>query len=57
MHRRAGIERKLTSKVDQRILIWSSHVERRDEYRMARRVLMVEVSGERKRDRPRFGWV
>ena len=28
-----------------------------DEYRMARRVLMVEVSGGRVRGRPRLGWM
>ena len=26
-------------------------------YRMARRVLMAEISGERVLDRPRFGWM
>ena len=31
------------------------HVERMDEYRMARRVLMAEVSGGRVRGRPRLG--
>ena len=33
------------------------HVERMDEYRMARRVLMAEVSGKRVRGRPRFDWM
>ena len=33
------------------------HVERMDEYRMARRVLMAEVSGGRVRSRLRFGWM
>ena len=33
------------------------HVERIDEYRMARRVLMAEVSGGRVRGRPRLGWL
>ena len=42
---RAGIERELASKADQRVLRWFGHVERMDEYRMARRVLMAEVSG------------
>ena len=43
--RRAGIERELASRADQRVLRWFGHVERMDEYRMARRVLMAEVSG------------
>ena len=32
-------------------------MERIDEYHMARRVLMAEVSGGRVRRRPRFGWL
>ena len=47
VHRRAGIERELASKADQRVLRWFGHVERTDEYRVARRVLMAEVSGGR----------
>ena len=42
---RAGIERELASREDQRVLRWFGHVERMDEYRMARRVLMAEVTG------------
>ena len=49
VRRRAGIERELASSVYQRILRWFGHVERMDEYRMARRVLMAEVSGGRVR--------
>ena len=33
------------------------HVERMDEYRMARIVLMAEVSRGRVRGRPRLGWM
>ena len=40
----AGIERELASRADQRVLGWFGHVERMDEYRMAIRVLMAEVS-------------
>ena len=36
---------------------WFGHVKRMDEYRMARRVLMAEVSGGRERWRPRLGWM
>ena len=42
MRRRAGIERELVSRADQRVLRWSGHMERMDEYRMARMVLMAE---------------
>ena len=40
VHGRAGIERELASRADQRVLRWFGHVERMDEYRMA------EVSGD-----------
>ena len=36
-------------------MVWD--VERMDEYRVARRVLMAEVSGGRVRGRPRLGWM
>ena len=49
VRRRAGIERELASRADQRVLRWFGHVERTDEYRMARRVLMAEVSEGRVR--------
>ena len=47
--RRAGIERELASRADQRVLRWFGHVERMDDYRMAGRVLMAEVRGGRVR--------
>ena len=57
VRRRAGIERELASRADQRVLKWFGHVERMDEYRMARRVLMAEISGGRVRGRPWLGWM
>ena len=36
-------------------MVWA--VERMDDYRMARRVLMAEVSGGWVRGRPRLGWM
>ena len=54
---RTGIESELASRADQRVLRWFGHVERMDEYLMARRVLMAEVSGRRVRGRPRLGWM
>ena len=45
VHRRAGIEMELASRADQKVLRWFGHVERMDDYCMARRVLMAEVSG------------
>ena len=57
MRRRAGIERELVRRADQRVLRWFGHVQIMDEYRMARRVLMAEVSGGRVRGRKRLGWM
>ena len=57
VRRRAGIEVELASRADQRVLRWFGHVERMDEYRIARRVLMAEDSGGRVRGRPRLGWM
>ena len=44
--RRAGIERELASRTDQRVLRWFGHVERMD-----------EMDGGRVRGRPRLGWM
>ena len=56
VRRRAGIER-VASRADQGVLRWFGHVERMDEYRMARWLLMAEVSGGRVRGRQRLGWM
>ena len=55
VRRRAGIEMELASRAHQRVWRWFVHAERMDDYRMARRVLMAEVSGGRVRGRPRLG--
>ena len=47
----------VSGRADQRVLRWFGHVERMDAYRMARRVLMAEVSGGRVQGRPRLGWM
>ena len=57
VRRGARIERELASRADQRVLAWFGHVERMDEYRMARSLLMAEVSVGRVRGRPRLGWM
>ena len=54
VHRAAGIERGLASRADQRVLRWFGYV---DKHRMARRVMMAEVSGGRVRGRLRLGWI
>ena len=45
----------LASRADQRVSRWFGHVERMDEYRIARRVWMVEASRCFVRGRPRLG--
>ena len=57
VHRRAGIGRELASRVDQRVLRGFGHVERMDESRLARRVMMAEVNRGQVRGRQRFGWM
>ena len=57
VRRRAGIERELARRADHRVLRWFWHVERMDDWPMARRVLMDEVRGERVQGRPRLGWM
>ena len=57
VHRRAGIETELASRVDQRILRWFGHVERMDENHIARRVLIAEVSGGQVQRRPGLPWM
>ena len=42
---RTGIERELTSRVDQRVLRWVGHLERMNEYHMNGRVLIAGVNG------------
>ena len=57
MRIRAGIERELASRAVQRVLRWFWHVDRMDEFPMARKVLMAEVSGGGVRGRRRLGWM
>ena len=60
MRRRAGIERELASREDQRVLRWFGHMERMDEYRMARRAQVDGLSlwgtGTREADVRMDGW-
>ena len=51
------LERELASRAVQRVLRWFEHMERMDEYCMARRVLIEEVSVGRVRGRPRLGYM
>ena len=44
VRRRAGIERELASRADQRVLRWFGYVERMDDYRMAIRGRVDDLS-------------
>ena len=57
VRRGTAIKSELTSRVDPGVFTWFGHVERMNEYRMSRMVLMTEISGGRVRCRPRFGWM
>ena len=52
----AGIERKLASRADQRVLRWFGHVERIDEY-LCQKSVYCGVSEGRVRGRLRLGWM
>ena len=54
---KTGVERELASRAYHRVLRWFVHVERMDEYRMARRLLKADVSGGRVRGRPKLDWM
>ena len=53
----AEIKKELASRADQIVLRSFGNVGRMDEYSMARRVLMEELSGGRVRGRSRLGWM
>ena len=56
VRRKVGIERELASRADHRVLRWFRHVERMDEYRMARRVLMANARKIGKSGEPWYIW-
>ena len=47
VRRRARTEREFANRADRKVLRWFGHVERTDEYHMAKILLMAEVSGGR----------
>ena len=57
MRRRAVTDRALASILGQRVLRWFGHMEKMDDNRLARRVLIAEVCGGRVRGRTRLGWI
>ena len=57
VRRRTGMVRKMSERVDQRVLSWYGHVVRMDEERLTKRVWKASVSGVNLRGRPRKGWM
>ena len=57
VRRRVHVEKQLSERVDQSLLRWFGHMERMDEERMVKRVMNVDVEGNRTRGRPRLGWI
>ena len=57
VRRRAGVERKMSEKVDQRVLGWYGHMVRMREERLTKRVWKAEASGARLRGRPEKRWM
>ncbi len=57
VRRRAGIVRKLSERVAQRVLSWYGHAVRMGKKRLTKRVWKAEVSGPNLRERSRRGWM
>ncbi len=55
--RRARIVKKMSERVDQRVLDWYGHVVRKSEERLTKRVWKAEVSGPNLTGRHRRGWM
>ncbi len=49
--------RKMSERVDQRVVSWYGHVVRMGEGRLTKRVWKAEVSGPNLKGRPRRGWM
>ena len=54
---RMGVGRRLSDRLDQRVLGWFGHMERMDEERQTKKVWRAGVSGVRPRGRPRTRWM
>ncbi len=57
VRQRTEVVRKLSERVDQRVLSWNGHMVRVGEEHLMKRVWKAEVSGLRVRGRPRRGWL
>ena len=57
LYERSGVKRDVVERVKGRTLEWFGHVERMSEERMVRRIYKGEVSGARRRGRPKRRWM
>lgn len=57
VRQRTEVVRKLSERVDQRVLSWYGHMVRMGEECLTKRVWKAEVNGVRVRGRPRRGWM
>ena len=56
IHRRTGVDSKLSYRANQRALRWYGHMERMSEERLPKRVMNSEAEGVTARGRPKVGW-
>ena len=54
---RTGVGRELATRVDSNVLRWYGHVERMENERLTKRVVMAKAEGRSARGRPRLGWM
>ena len=57
VRRKTGVGRKLSDRLDQKVLGWYGHMERMNEERLTKRVWSAEAKGVRPRGRPRMKWM
>jgi len=57
VRRRAGVDRSLSERVDQKVLRWFGHMERMEGERLVKRVWIANASGVRPRGRPKIRWM
>ena len=56
VRRRVGVTKELSSRAEMAVLRWFGHMERMENERMTKRVMVAGVRGARARGRPRLGW-
>ena len=57
VRRRTGVERKLSERVDQKVLGWYGHMVRMSDERLTYKVWKAETNGVRLRGRPQRAWM